>query len=316
MFNFVVMMLDQYISDLLYRYQCVTVPGFGAFVAEIVPAQISGSAANFLPPRKVITFNANIKNNDGLLANHISANENLSFENATAKIQQQVINWVNQLENRNSISFEKIGTVSVNGEEKNWVFEPVQTTNFLTSSFGLANIISPEIKREVYKKEVEAIEEKAPITITPERKKDYSFLKYAAVFALFTTVGLFGYKTYNDQQVLNQTLVAQKNVQEKVQEQIQQATFFIETSAIPVELPVAEEKLPYHLIAGAFRSEENAQKALQMLIDQGFKAEILEKNKYNLYPVAYGSYKTQEEAEVVKQKLKAEVDAEAWLLID
>ena len=310
------MKLDQYISDLLYRYQCVTIPGFGAFVAEIVPAQINGSAANFLPPRKVITFNTNIKNNDGLLANHISANENLSFEMATTKIQEEVSLWVNQLENRNSISFEKIGAISVNGEEKNWVFEPVQTTNFLTSSFGLTTIISPEIKREVYKKEVEALEEKTPLVITPERKKEYSFLKYAAVFALFTTVGLFGYKTYNDQQVAEQTLVAQKNVQAKVQEQIQQATFFIKTPEIPVELPVTKEKLPFHLIAGAFRSEENAQKALQMLVDQGFKAEILEKNKYDLYPVAYGSFATLEEAEMEKQKLKSEVDAEAWLLID
>ena len=120
-----------------------------------------------------------------------------------------------------------------------------------------------------------------------------------------------------DQQVAEQTLVVQKNVQNKLEAQIQQATFFIETPNVTaVELPVVEEKLPYHLIAGAFRSEENAEKALQMLIDQGFKAKKLDKNKYDLYPVAYGSYATLEEAEMEKQKLKRDVDAEAWLLID
>jgi hypothetical protein len=29
------------------------------------------------PPKKMISFNANLKNNDGLLANHIAQSENL-----------------------------------------------------------------------------------------------------------------------------------------------------------------------------------------------------------------------------------------------
>lgn len=312
------MMLDNYISDLLYRYQCVTVPGFGAFVAETVPAQVNGSAATFLPPRKIITFNSNIKNNDGLLANHIAANENVSFEKATEMIAQKVASWNYELDQRNALVFDKIGTINVNGEEKNLVFEPANTTNFLVSSFGLSQFVSPEVKREVLKQEVEALEEKAPIIFTSERKKNnFAFVKYAAAIAILGTVGLFGFKMHYDQQVAEQTLVVQKNVQDKLHEQIQQATFFIETPNVTaVELPVVEEKLPYHLIAGAFRSEENAEKALQMLIDQGFKAQKLDKNKYDLYPVAYGSYATLEEAEMEKQKLKSEVDAEAWLLID
>lgn len=312
------MMLDNYISDLLYRYQCVTVPGFGAFVAETVPAQVNGSAATFLPPRKIITFNSNIKNNDGLLANHIAANENVSFEKATEMIAQKVASWNFELEQRNALVFDKIGTINVNGEEKNLVFEPANTTNFLVSSFGLTQFVSPEVKREVLKQEVEALEEKAPIVFTPERKKNnFAFVKYAAAIAILGTVGLFGYKMHYDQQVAEQTLVVQKNVQDKLDAQIQQATFFIETPNVTaVELPVVEEKLPYHLIAGAFRSEENAEKALQMLIDQGFKAQKLDKNKYDLYPVAYGSYATLEEAEMEKQKIKSEVNAEVWLLID
>ena len=312
------MMLDNYISDLLYRYQCVTVPSFGAFVAETVPAQVNGSAATFLPPRKIITFNSNIKNNDGLLANHIAANENVSFEKAAAMIAQKVASWNFELDQRNALVFDKIGTINVNGEEKNLVFEPANTTNYLVSSFGLSQFVSPEVKREVLKQEVEALEEKAPIVFTPERKKNnFAFVKYAAAIAILGTVGLFGYKIHYDQQVAEQTLVVQKNVQDKLDAQIQQATFFIETPNVTaVELPVVEEKLPYHLIAGAFRSEENAEKALQMLIDQGFKAQKLDKNKYDLYPVAYGSYATLEEAEMEKQKLKSEVDAEAWLLID
>ncbi len=46
------MQIEKHISDLLYRYQCVTVPGFGAFLAETVSAQVTGSASSFFPPRK------------------------------------------------------------------------------------------------------------------------------------------------------------------------------------------------------------------------------------------------------------------------
>ncbi|MEZ4786937.1 MAG: SPOR domain-containing protein [Flavobacterium haoranii] len=315
------MMLEKYISDLLYRYQCVTVPGFGAFITENVSAQINGSAATFLPPRKVITFNANIKNNDGLLANHVASNENVSFDVALNKIQVEVTNWIAELNQHNTITLKNIGAIATIGEEKTWVFEPSNTTNFLVSSFGLNQLVSPEIKREVIAfepKVTEVVIENEPISIapTPEIKRDYSYLKYAASFVLFVTVGLFSYKFYNDDQVAKQTLLVQKNVQNKVHEQIQQATFFIETPNVAVELPITEEKLPYHLIAGAFRSDENADKAVNLLVAQGYKSEKLPINKYGLIPVTYGSFKSLEEAQVEKQKIRQETNTDAWLLIE
>ena len=42
----------------------------------------------------------------------------------------------------------------------------------------------------------------------------------------------------------------------------------------------------------------------------------LNRNKYDLIPVAYGSYRTLEEAETEKAKLQKEVNAEAWLFIE
>ncbi len=311
------MNIEKHISDLLYRYQCVTVPGFGAFITETVPAEIKGSAATFIPPRKIVSFNANILTNDGLLANHIALQNTISFETATEKIAAQVSQWHTTLETTKTLTLANVGTISVSGSEKKWVFEPNTTTNFLTSSFGLNQLVSSEIKREVYVQQVEELEEKAPIAFTPERKKNsYAFLKYAAVFAILGTLGLFGYREYYNQQIDKQTLLVQKNVQEKVQQQLQQATFFIEAPSLSVELAVTEEKLPYHIIAGAFRSKENAQKAVRMLTEQGYKAHILEQSKHGLFPVTYGSFKTVEEAELLKQQVHNEGNIDAWLLIE
>ena len=313
------MLIEKHISDLLYRYQCVTVPGFGAFLTETVSAHVTGSASSFFPPKKVVSFNANVKNNDGLLANHVALQEKMSYELAVIKIGDVVNEWTYLLQNRNRVVLKNIGEISVNNE-MNWVFEPANTVNYLTDSFGLTPFVSPEITREVLKQEVEALEEKAPIIFTPERKRDYSYLKYAAVFVVMLGAGGFGYKTYYDQQIEAKTLAVQKNVQEKVQQQIQEATFVISAPVEAVELSVAapvEEKMPYHLVAGAYRSEENANKAIAELKAAGFEnAKMLSMNKHNLYPVVYGSFKNLNEAQTERKNIQKSHNAEAWLLIE
>ena len=52
-FNFVIMQFDSYISDLLYRYDCVIVPEFGAFLSHTVSAEINGNT--FYPPKKILS---------------------------------------------------------------------------------------------------------------------------------------------------------------------------------------------------------------------------------------------------------------------
>lgn len=309
------MLLDKYISELLYRYQCVTVPGFGAFVSEIQSAQISGSASTFLPPSKIISFNSNIKNNDGLLANHIALQENISYENAVVKITAVVHSWLLTLENKDKLYLDKIGEIYVNGEN-NWIFSPSNKVNYLVTSFGLNSFVAPEMKREILLKQVEHFEVKEPIIVVPQKRKNYSYLKYAAAITLFFGAGISAYKIQHDQQVASETLAIKKEVQREVQNRIQQATFFIDNPVATVELAVKEEKKPYHLIAGAFRSEKNAEKALKMLLEQGYKAHILAINKQGLIPVAYGSYATFEESEIERKKLNKDEDTGVWLLIE
>jgi len=310
------MQIDKHISDLLYRYQCVTVPGFGAFLTETTSAQVFGSASSFFPPRKLVSFNANVRNNDGLLANHVALQEKISYELAVIKIGDVVNQWTYLLQNRNRVVLNNIGEISVNNE-MNWVFEPANTVNYLTDSFGLTPFVSPEITREILKQEVEALEEKTPIIFTPERKRDYSYLKYAAVVITMISASGFGYKTYYEQQIEAKTLAIQKKVQQKVQQQLQEATFVI---SAPVELGAAiqfEEKMPYHLVAGAYRNEENANKAITDLKNAGFEnAKMLPVNKYKLYPVVYGSFKTLVEAQKERITIQNTKNVEVWLLIE
>ena len=315
--NFVVMMIEKHISALLYRYQCVTVPGLGAFLTEIRPAYIDAGTHTFYPPKKLISFNANVKNNDGLLANHIALQEKISYADAVAAITRAVDGWKQSLTNFDVITLKNLGEIGLNAEGS-LVFSPDAPVNYLTQSFGLGAIVSPAIKRELYSAETEVEDETEVVIFSPERKRSYSYIKYAAMFAIVLGAGTAGFKTYNDNRVATQTLAVQNAVQQKVQQHIQQATFFIENPLPAVSLPlkeVAEVKTPYHVVAGAYKSEANAIKAMNVLIAQGFKAKKLEANKFGLYPVLYGSYATYGEAQQTMREIHKTKDTNAWILV-
>ena len=317
MVNFVDMMIEKYISALLYRYQCVTVPGFGAFLAEASAAKLDSATHTFYPPKKLISFNANLKNNDGLLANHIALQEKISFDEAVNVLQRQSNNWLVQLEAGNTLNLKNLGNLGRNGEGS-LVFTPDTPVNYLTDAFGLSLFTAPAIKREEYKAAVEELEEEVPVIFTSERRRNYSYLKYAAVIGVMLTLGGAGYKTWHSRQVAEETLLVQQQVQEEVQHRIQEATFFISNPLPAVELPVKEEiKIaPYHVVAGAYRSEDNAATAVAQLKAKGYNnARSLEKNKYGLYPVIYGSYANAAEAQNDMNAIRQSDNSEAWLLI-
>lgn len=315
--NFVVMMIEKHISALLYRYQCVSVPGFGAFLTETQPAQLNNDTYTFYPPKKLISFNANLKNNDGLLANHIALQEKISYDQAVANISQTVESWTKKLQNWETLILKNLGTIAHN-IEGNIVFTPDTPVNYLAEAFGLTNVISPAVKREELKAIAEKIEEMAPVVFTPQRKKNYSYLKYAAVFAVMTSAGGAGFKMYRDNYIAKQTLLVEQSVQEQVTERIQQATFFIESPMPAVKLSLKEEAVApmhYHIVAGAFKSEENAQKAVNELVSKGYNARKLGKNKFGLFQVGYGSFKTLAEAQQKMNKIKQTENSDAWLLV-
>jgi hypothetical protein len=315
MYNFVSMNIEPYIAQLLYRYQCVTVPGFGAFLTEIQSAQLIESSNSFFPPKKMISFNAYLKNNDGLLANHIAQAEKTSYEYAISAIQYEVFNWKKALQENGIFSIKNVGNFSLNAD-KNLIFTPYDQTNYLTNSFGLSAFVSPVVKRELFEQKIEALDEKEVIDFIPEKRRTSAYLKYAAIFVLgLGLTGAIGYPVYQ-QQIANETILVESSVQKQVQHKIQEATFFIENPIPAVTLTVKEEKMSYHIMAGAFREERNAEKIFKQLSNQGYKAKRIPQNKYGLFPVLYGSYATFAEAEKAKQEIQKTVNPDAWILVE
>ncbi|MES2812279.1 MAG: SPOR domain-containing protein [Bacteroidota bacterium] len=312
------MNIEQYISQLLYRYQCVTIPGFGAFLTETISASVNESNHNFFPPKKVVSFNSHIKNNDGLLANHIAQAEKLSYDEVVSNIETIVTLWKNKLQNRDFLIFKNIGLLKLNSEN-NIVFEGYNHTNYLTESFGLASFVSPNVKREVLKtlvtEEVEKVAiDNEIITIETRQSNPFvSFVKYAAVLTVTLGAGAFGYIGYINQQEQAETLLVQTQVQKEVQTKLQEATFFITS---PTNDAVTNPALNYdfYIVSGSFRRIKNANKSLAELNKKGFNASVVNRED-GLFSVVYGTYSSQAEADTALLKIQEQENKDAWILL-
>ncbi len=197
--------IDRHIHKLLFTYDCVIVPGFGGFIANYSPAKIHPVQHSFSPPYKKLSFNKNLNNNDGLLANHISQDENLSFDEAIRAITDFVKECNRLLGSSKKLSINEVGTFTVD-VEGNLQFEPEASVNYLSASFGLSEFISPPILRESIEKKIEKkiekqLKDREPIPI--DRKKVRRRVLAAAcllpLLLYFTWVPLKTdfFKTYN-----------------------------------------------------------------------------------------------------------------------
>lgn len=307
------MRIENYISDLLYRYECVIVPGFGAFLTHKKSSSVHHSTNAFYPPSKIISFNEQLNTNDGLLPRYIASVENISFEQALDKLEQLVDFWKSQLLKGEEINLKNIGAFKYTPEAK-IQFEPSYHLNYYTPSFGLGSFVAPLISREVLKEEVEEIEEKIPVLFTPEKRRRKPYLRYAAIALIAISLGTTGFIFF--QQYKNEQLqLAEEEAVEKVEQTIQRATFFdAEPVLLPsVKLKVTKEFAKYHIIAGAFRIEANAIKKVKQLQNKGFEAQQIGVNRYGLHQVSYGGFNDVSNALQFLREVRNNESSEAWL---
>jgi len=179
------MKLEQYISELLFKYDCVIVPGLGGFVTNYKPATIQPIQNTFSPPSKSISFNKNLNNNDGLLANLIAQKENISFGVATKNIDDAVLLIQQNLKLKKRILLKDIGTLFLDNENR-IQFEPQDTVNYLLGSYGLSVFQKQPIQRATIEEKItkEFKDRTAPLTIVKEGKKKSTKWIAAAVIGI------------------------------------------------------------------------------------------------------------------------------------
>jgi len=318
------MQLTRYIQELLYKYECVTIPQFGAFLTRPLPAQVSLNGA-FFPPRKEVNFNQLLTTNDGVLAHYYAQKESMSYEHALRLIEKEVSNWKKRMRTQ-TLHFTGVGEIHLNLDRK-ITFSPLGSVNFNINSFGLSSFHRKPILKVIVEPKIISLMEnknKDDLMFTPENDgtKKSGILRYAAVGIIgISLVGLSYY--FGDQYISSQRLVAQKQAQKQIEKNVQEATFdlgslnAVEVSVTSVLAPeeVVLDQVYYSIIAGSFRSLKNAENKIEALKEEGYEtAELAQVNPEGLYRASYGRFTTKKEAINLLYFLKYTLKEDAWYL--
>ena len=320
------MEIKSYINDLLYQYECVTIPEFGSFLTRKIPAKI-GFDGTFTPPKKEVSFNSLLKTNDGILAKHIAQKTNSNYESILKLINKKTIKWIEKLKVE-SLNFPGIGEMKLNNHGK-IEFLPSNEINFYKNSFGLYSFKKNPLVNISYNKKHDQIMENSnndDLLFTPEsknKKRKMQYIKYSAI-GLLIIVLIGSIYFFSDNYLSNQKLKEIEIAQKKIKSNVQKATFDIGKLS-KVELNVnsnnsnkvsnlsSNEKY-FSVIAGSFRSINNAENKLNSLIKEGYKAEMAKKSSEGFHRVAYGRFISKKKAINLLIFVKYTLQEDAWFL--
>lgn len=306
--------IEKYISDLLYNNDCIIIMNFGGLVCNHISAQLDEETGILSPPNKTILFNSQLKENDGLLINHISSHEKISLEKAKNEVLKFVDQCKSNLKKFRSLRLEKIGLFTLSDEGK-ILFTQDLNVNYNISSYGFQDLINNKITRDHSK----VIEESLKIIKTKNRLTPKRMLKAAAILIPLLGISLLSItqekninKVYNQIAELNPLSFFETKAEEKVETIIPVKEIKKEIEkpilSVPAEV-IAERK--FYIIAGAFGVEENANKLKARLNSWNYNSTIIKNN--NIMRVSYNEFTTKEDAMLSLAKIRKE-NPQAWIL--
>ena len=233
---------------------------FGGFVCSSISANLNKKTGILTPPSKSILFNSQLKDNDGLLINHIAQAENISQENAKLNL----LKFVNQsLENLNkfkSCRFEEIGLFTLNSDG-NIIFTQDLKRNYNLNAFGFQDVINNKITRD----NSEIIEESLKLIKQKNNFTAKRLLKAAAI--IIPLIGLSFLSITQEDRINNiytqianvnpisfkkdnvTVLKDQSNKEIKIKQEIQPEIINNEVSQVFEEIIIPSQK--FYIIAGA-----------------------------------------------------------------
>ena len=155
--------LERHIEILLLNNDCVIVPGIGGFMAYHVEARYDESDHTFLPPLRALGFNPQLTSlNDSLLAQSYVEAYDISYPEATRRIEAEVKEVRQALDTHRSYELHNIGTLYIN-EEGKMEFSPCEAGILSPSLYGLNSLEMEKLPSAT------AIQEQ-PVATTPKRE--------------------------------------------------------------------------------------------------------------------------------------------------
>ena len=136
--------LSRHIESLLLSHDCVVVPQFGGFVTMASSATREEMEQLFFPPIRVVRFNPDLTEDDGLLTTAVREQLHCSPTEAKRHIQRLVLDLRQQLLSDGQVDFGSIGLFSQD-EDGRVSFSPCQAGVVTPCFFGLDAFPMPKL---------------------------------------------------------------------------------------------------------------------------------------------------------------------------
>ena len=293
---------------------------FGGFVCSSISANLNKKTGILTPPNKSILFNPQLKDNDGLLINHIAQSEGISQEDSKINLLKFVEQSLKNLNKFKSCRFEEIGLFTLNSD-KNIIFTQDLKTNYNLNSFGFQDIINNKITRgnsEIIEESLKLIKKKNNFTTKRLLKAaaiiipliGISFLSITQedrINNIYTQIANVNPISFKKDNVT--VLKDQGNKEIKIKQEIQPEIINNEVSQVFKEVIIPSQK--FYIIAGAFSIEKNANKLKNRLNSWNYNSSIIKNDK--MMRVSYDSFDSKEQALISLSKIRKE-NPQAWIL--
>lgn len=173
--------LQRHIEILLLANDCVIVPEFGGFITHNVPARYDTSDNSFLPPLRTLGFNPQLRMNDSVLAQSYVEAYDISYPEALRRIEAEVAELKQQLEEEGHYTLTDLGELTVN-QEGNYEFAPCESGILSPNLYGLGSFSFKRLKDNVAE-EVEkpqtAVASEATIVALQEQTEEPHLLEFS-----------------------------------------------------------------------------------------------------------------------------------------
>jgi nucleoid DNA-binding protein len=280
-----------YLVELLRLHDCVIVPDLGGFVCNYRPAEMDLAGNSFKPPVKEIIFTGKLSKNDGLLVNYISEIEGVGYMEARQMISEFVDETWSKLENREKITFRRIGSLQFDRNEK-LIFEPDIHENYLLEAYGLEGFQFPQLEHKEIISAKRVFTGKEAIRPVLKSRKVKALVIGIPVLLALVFIPVSRYSLKNNSPVTLQTssttsfpingpLVPSAFADHDSAALLKPSAIRIESSASqshtdllkPID-PAKLSNLRYRIIGGCFKIRLNADHFLEKLQENGFKSEL------------------------------------------
>jgi len=152
------MHLAPYIETLLEERNFIILPGFGAFEPGAYLGISINENGELLPPKRAVSFNPHLFNDDSVLATVIASKELLEVDDAKAKLKALVFEWKSTLNKEGALVVEGLGRF----EKANGLVQLItEASELKLGSFGLPAVAPPSKKEPVIKEEAQPVQKEA-----------------------------------------------------------------------------------------------------------------------------------------------------------